>query len=108
VEKYCSAGQPTDDSMTHIACWVPKVINTQPEYVIIIAFPLQRWLNERAATVNNTSIDCLVFKCLKYILQSLMTASLTLHIPNFKHYVFVIYKLSQFTITLCLNLKILF
>jgi len=85
--------------MTHIACWIAKATNTHSEYVIIIAFPLQRWLNERALTVNNTSIACLVFVSLKYILQSLMIANLTLRIPYFKHYVFVIYRLSQYTIT---------
>ena len=106
-KKYCSARQPTDDSMTHIACWIPKATNTHPEYVIIIDFPPQRWLNERGAIVNKTSIACLVFVSLKYILQTLMTANLTLCIPNFKPYVFVIYRLSQYTITLCLNLKIL-
>jgi hypothetical protein len=99
VEKHCSAGQATDDSMTHIACWIPKATNTHPEYVIIIAFPLQRWLYERAATLNNTSIACLGLS-LKYVLQILMTAKLTLHVPNFKPYVFVIHRLSQYTATL--------
>jgi hypothetical protein len=27
-----------------IAFWIPKATNTQLEYVILIAFPLQRWL----------------------------------------------------------------
>jgi len=80
--------------------------NTHPEYAIIIAFPLQRWLHEHAATVNNTSIACLVFVSLKYTLLSYMTANLTLRIPNYKPYVFAIYMLSQYTITLCLNLKV--
>jgi len=30
-----------------IACCIPKAINTHLEYVIIIAFPLQQWLEER-------------------------------------------------------------
>jgi len=29
-----------------IACWIPKATNTQPEYDIYIAFPLQQWLSE--------------------------------------------------------------
>jgi hypothetical protein len=28
------------------ACQLPKVTNTQSEYVILIAFPLQQWLHE--------------------------------------------------------------
>jgi len=31
-----------------IARWVPKATNTHSEYVILIAFPLQQWLQERA------------------------------------------------------------
>jgi hypothetical protein len=31
-----------------VACWIPKAINTHSEYVILIAFPLQQWLQERA------------------------------------------------------------
>jgi len=31
-----------------IACWIPKATNTHSQYVILIAFPLQKWLKERA------------------------------------------------------------
>jgi len=31
-----------------IACWIPKAADTHLEYVILIAFPLQQWLYERA------------------------------------------------------------
>ena len=31
-----------------IACWIPKAINTRSEYIILIAFPRQQWLCERA------------------------------------------------------------
>jgi hypothetical protein len=30
------------------ACWVTKATNTHSEYVILIAFPLQKWLSESA------------------------------------------------------------
>jgi hypothetical protein len=30
------------------ACWIPNATNTHSEYVILIAFPLQQWLHERA------------------------------------------------------------
>jgi hypothetical protein len=32
----------------HIACWIPKATNTHSQYVILIAFPPQQWLHERA------------------------------------------------------------
>jgi len=41
-----------------IACWVPKATNTHLEYVILIAFPLQKWLHERAAVLPNTYTAC--------------------------------------------------
>jgi hypothetical protein len=44
----------------HIACWIPKVTNTHSEYVILIAFPPQQWLHERASMLCHTYIDCLV------------------------------------------------
>ena len=45
VEKYCRAGQATDDNIRRmrIACWLPKATNTHSEYVILIALPLQQW-----------------------------------------------------------------
>ena len=43
-----------------IACWIPKVTNTHSEYVILIAFPLQQWLHERASMLRYTYIVCLV------------------------------------------------
>jgi len=30
-----------------IACWIPKATNTNSQYVILIAFPLQQWLYEQ-------------------------------------------------------------
>ena len=35
-----------------IACWLPKATNTHSEYVILIAFPLQQWLHERASILR--------------------------------------------------------
>jgi len=31
-----------------IMCWIPKAKNAHSEYVIIMAFPLEQWLHERA------------------------------------------------------------
>ena len=49
VEKYCTAGHATDDNMAHAHCMLDnKATDTHSEYVILIAFPLQHWLQERA------------------------------------------------------------
>ena len=41
VEKYCAAGQATDEIWCmRITCWIPKATSTHSRYVIIIAFPL--------------------------------------------------------------------
>jgi hypothetical protein len=42
-----------------IACWVPKATNTHSQYVILIAFPLQQWLQERASLLRYTYIACI-------------------------------------------------
>jgi len=39
----------------HIACWITKATNTHSEYVILIAFPLQQWLRERASIRTSCS-----------------------------------------------------
>jgi hypothetical protein len=43
-----------------IACWIPKFINTHSEYVILITFPLQQLLHERAPVLSYTYSACLV------------------------------------------------
>ena len=43
-----------------IACWLPKTTNTQSHYVIIIAFPLQQCLRERASKFRYTYNTCTV------------------------------------------------
>ena len=43
-----------------IACWLPKATNTLSEYVIVIAFPQQKWLYERAPVLPFTCIASLV------------------------------------------------
>jgi len=35
-----------------IARWILKATNTHSEYVILIAFPLQQWLHERASLLR--------------------------------------------------------
>jgi len=41
-----------------IECWIPKATNTYSEYVILIIFPRQKRLRERA------SVLCLYVHCL--------------------------------------------
>jgi len=51
-KKYFRAGQATDDGVIwhiHIAFWISKSIGTHPECVMLISFPLQHRLRERAA-----------------------------------------------------------
>jgi len=43
-----------------ISHWIPKATNTQSEYVILFAFPLQKWLHERASILRYTYMVCLV------------------------------------------------
>jgi hypothetical protein len=52
MENFCRAGQATAIWCTRIACWIPKDIDTHSEYVILIAFPLQQWLRERASVLR--------------------------------------------------------
>ena len=63
VRKYCKRGRPQMTILyMRIACWIPNSTNTHCEYVILIAFPLQQWLNESASLLRNTYIVCpLVF-----------------------------------------------
>jgi hypothetical protein len=49
-----------------IACWIPKAIDTHSEYVILIAFTLQQWLNERASILRYTHIAGLFPICLAF------------------------------------------
>jgi len=61
MEKIVDRGKP---QMTiwrmRIACWILKATNTHSEYVILIVFPPQQWLHERASMLRYTYIACLV------------------------------------------------
>jgi hypothetical protein len=50
-------------SRMRIASWIPKAtnMNSEYEYVILIALPLQRWLHEHASTLCYTYIACQVY-----------------------------------------------
>ena len=38
---------------TRIVCWITNITNTHSEYVILLAFPLQQWLQERASMLGD-------------------------------------------------------
>ena len=44
-----------------IVWWIPKATNTHSQYVILIAFPPQQSLHERASMLRYTYIASLVF-----------------------------------------------
>jgi hypothetical protein len=54
VEKYCTAGEATDDITwrMRLACWIPKATNTHSLCVMLTAIPLQQWLHERASLLR--------------------------------------------------------
>jgi hypothetical protein len=65
VEKYCTAGQATDDSITRrmrIARCVTKAYDTNSEYVIHIAYALQQSFRDRASMLRYTQSACLVLE----------------------------------------------
>ena len=72
MEKYCRAGQATDDSMARIQCMLDTLgyQYTHSGCVLLIAFLLQQWLHERASVLPYTYIACLIRTCLA---QSVVT-----------------------------------
>ena len=42
------------------ACCIPQTTDTQSECVILIAFPLQQWLHERASMLHNSILPVLL------------------------------------------------
>jgi len=63
VGKYGTAGQATDDNIirrVRFACWVIKATDAHSEYAIVIAFPRQQWLRQRASMLQ---VPGLSFSC---------------------------------------------
>jgi hypothetical protein len=55
MEKYGTARQATDDNIIlrmRFAWWITKATDTHSQYVILIAFPRQQWLRERASMLR--------------------------------------------------------
>jgi len=63
VEKCGRTGQDTDDNIMwsmHNECRITNATDMHSEYAMIIAFPWQQWLRERASTsFTRTYIACL-------------------------------------------------
>jgi len=56
VEKYCRAGQATDDcTLCHMGfvCWITKATNAHSEYLILSAFPQQQWLRKLTPVLHS-------------------------------------------------------
>ena len=51
-------------SNVFIAWCIPKAKSTHSEYAILIAFPLQQLLHERASMLRYTCIACVVVSCI--------------------------------------------
>jgi hypothetical protein len=64
-----------------IACWIPKATNTHSQYVILITFPPQQRLHERASMWRYTHIACVV-SIRSEILNTTVTFPYTLDLTN--------------------------
>jgi len=56
VEKYCAVGQAVHDNITkrmRFACWITKATNPHREYLILVALPLQQWVQENASILRH-------------------------------------------------------
>jgi hypothetical protein len=65
VEKYGRAGQATAANIMwcmHFAFLITETADTHSEYVILIAFMRQWWLQKRASILYYTCIVCLVVR----------------------------------------------
>ena len=55
MEKYVSTIQSTDEYIIRrmrFACWITNARDIHSEYVVVIAFPRQQWLHERAPLLS--------------------------------------------------------
>ena len=66
-----------DTATEELACWINKATIIQSEYVILIDFFLQQWLNERASMLR-LYVHCLCWFVLivSYIVLYIMTSDL--------------------------------
>jgi hypothetical protein len=76
VEKYGTPRQATDDKRigrTRVSCRLNKATSTDSEYVILIPFPRQLWLHERATNLRYSTLPVLslfLYNCEELLLLS--------------------------------------
>ena len=78
VEKWGRAGEATDDNtipLMPFACWITNATNTHSEYIILIAFPRQQWLRERASMLHYSTLP----GCYKCMLQERTSGTAEVH-----------------------------
>jgi hypothetical protein len=64
-----------------IACRIPKAKNTHSEYVILIAFARQQWMNERASMLIYTHIPCVDATLFQYLFPKFLCNSSEIILP---------------------------
>jgi hypothetical protein len=63
VEKYGGAKEAADDNKIPrmcLTCWITKTTETHSEYVILIVFPRQQLLSERASMSRYSTLSVLL------------------------------------------------
>jgi hypothetical protein len=63
VEKYCTAGQATDDNTigrVRLACWITKATDTHLEYAKLVAFSTAT-VAARTCLTGTLYVHCLAF-----------------------------------------------
>ena len=66
------------------ACWITKATNIGSEYVILIAFPRQKWLRECSSMLLYTYIDCSVTSLFAQNIKA-MHVALVVFLPFLNH-----------------------
>jgi len=62
MENYGRARRATDDNIIRrmrCACWITKATSAHSEYVMLIAFLLQQWLQERPSLLRYSTLPFL-------------------------------------------------
>jgi len=57
VDECYTTGQGTDENILRrmrFVCWINEATDTHSEYVILIVFPRQTWLNESTSMLRYT------------------------------------------------------
>ena len=63
MDKHCRAWKATDDSTIQrirFTCWISNAADAHSEYVILIIFPQQQWLQECASMLRYTQYALLI------------------------------------------------